>query len=398
MTILPTNRLALAIALALFAPSLWAGEVVLFEGENFQGGSMAVRDVAPNLDPTGFNDRTASISVRDGTWEVCSDADFQGACMQLQPGDYPRLDPPFDRSISSLREVGGAASSGVYTAPAPQLSLGVSVPGVSIGINLPSYPALVPVPGYPVYYAPQLDSNYFFYDGMYWVYQQDNWYASSWYNGPWSLIDPNAVPLYVLRVPVGYYRRPPDYFRGWSSNAPPRWDQHWGNKWAQSHRGWNNWNRNADPAPAPLPAHQGQYAGNGYPAVPQQRALQNQNYRYQPQDPAVRQHYQTQQSVAPAPRGQQQVYAPAARGQQQQSAAPPAARSQQQQSAAPPAPRGPQQQSGSAATQRRAPAPSPQAGPPAGQQRQQQAPAQESTRSRPNLGDKGEQPGGERGR
>ena len=50
---------------------------------------------------------------------------------------------------------------------------------VSIGINLPIYPNLVVVPGYPVYYAPQLNANYFFYDGMYWVYQNDYWYSSS---------------------------------------------------------------------------------------------------------------------------------------------------------------------------------------------------------------------------
>ena len=71
------------------------------------------------------------------------------------------------------------------TSAAAQVSVGVWLPGVSIGINMPVYPTLVLVPGYPVYYAPQLNSNYFFYDGMYWVYQGDNWYASSWYNGPW---------------------------------------------------------------------------------------------------------------------------------------------------------------------------------------------------------------------
>ncbi len=61
-------------------------------------------------------------------------------------------------------------------------------PIVNLGINFPVYPQFQPVPGYPVYYAPQVDANYFFYDGMYWVYQNDNWYASSWYNGPWSLV------------------------------------------------------------------------------------------------------------------------------------------------------------------------------------------------------------------
>ena len=55
-----------------------------------------------------------------------------------------------------------------------QLSIGIGLPGVNIGINFPVYPELVRVPGYPVYYAPQVNSNFFFYDGMYWVYQSDN--------------------------------------------------------------------------------------------------------------------------------------------------------------------------------------------------------------------------------
>ena len=119
------------------------------------------------------------------------------------------------------------------TSAAAQVSIGIGLPGVSIGINLPVYPQLVRVPGYPVYYAPQLNSNYFFYDGMYWVYQEDNWYASSWYNGPWGLVAPEVVPLFVLRIPVRYYRQPPVYFRGWRSDAPPRWGEHWGNAWEQ---------------------------------------------------------------------------------------------------------------------------------------------------------------------
>ena len=102
------------------------------------------------------------------------------------------------------------------TTPAiAQVSIGIGLPGVSIGVNFPVYPQLVRIPGYPVYYAPQVGSNFFFYDGMYWLYQGDNWYASSWYNGPWEFVGPQAVPLYVLRIPVRYYRAPPAYFRGW---------------------------------------------------------------------------------------------------------------------------------------------------------------------------------------
>ena len=129
-----------------------------------------------------------------------------------------------------------------------QVSFSVGVPGLSIGVNVPTYPQLVRVPGYPVYYAPSLNSNYFFYDGMYWVYQGDNWYTSSWYNGPWSLVAPEYVPAYVLRVPVRYYRAPPVYFRGWRADAPPRWGDHWGHSWAQAHQGWDRWDRRAAPA------------------------------------------------------------------------------------------------------------------------------------------------------
>ncbi len=133
------------------------------------------------------------------------------------------------------------------------VGIGVATPGVSIGINVPAYPQLVPVPGYPVYYAPQLNANYFFYDGLYWVYQNDNWYASYWYNGPWWLVEPVDVPLFVLRVPVRYYHAAPVYFRAWQADAPPHWGEHWGRQWEQRRRGWDRWDRSAVPAPAPLP-------------------------------------------------------------------------------------------------------------------------------------------------
>jgi hypothetical protein len=163
---------------------------------------------------------------------------------------------------------------------------------VSIGINLGAYPDLVAVPGYPVYYAPRLDSNLFFYDGLYWVYAQDSWYASSWYDGPWDAVDPEWVPLFVLRVPVRYYRQPPGYFGGWAPEAPPHWGEHWGRNWEQRRSGWDRWDRASAPAPAPLPTYQREYSGERYPGVDQQLALRNQNYHYQPREAAVRQQFQ----------------------------------------------------------------------------------------------------------
>ena len=205
------------------------------------------------------------------------------------------------------------------TTAAAQVSIGIGLPNVSIGINLPLFPELVPVPGYPVYYAPRVDANYFFYDGMYWVYQGDNWYASSWYNGPWWLVDPQVVPLFVLRIPVSYYRQPPSYFRGWRTNSPPRWGEHWGRGWEQRHSGWDRWQRGSVPAPAPLPVYQRQYSGDRYPRVEQQQTLRSKHYRYQPRDKIVRQHFQqqeTQKTPAPAQRGRQET--PPLRTQKQQ--------------------------------------------------------------------------------
>jgi hypothetical protein len=180
---------------------------------------------------------------------------------------------------------------GALTFAPAQVRIGIGLPNVSIGINLPAYPTLVPVPGYPVYYAPGVNGNYFFYDGMYWVFMGDAWYASSWYNGPWAPVDPGAVPLFILRVPVQYYRQPPPFFRGWAGGAPPRWGDHWGPAWVQGHRGWDQWDRHAVPPPARLPDYQRNYAGGRYPRPEQQQALHQQNYHYQPREQVVRDHY-----------------------------------------------------------------------------------------------------------
>jgi hypothetical protein len=188
-----------------------------------------------------------------------------------------------------------------------QISVDVEVPGVNVGINMQSYPELVPVPGYPVYYAPQANSNYFFYDGLYWVYQQDNWYSSSWYNGPWQSVGPMDVPPFVLRIPVRYYREPPEYFRGWSANAPPHWSEHWGRNWEARRSGWDQWDRRAVPRAAPPPDYQRQYSGDRYPRTgEQQYAIRSANYRYQPRDAVTRQDYQQQGNPGSSRAGPQQ--------------------------------------------------------------------------------------------
>jgi hypothetical protein len=105
MRLRQTVRFALGFCLFTVLGTASAAEITLFEGPNFQGRNMTLRGEADNLDRTGFNDLTSSIIVRDGVWEVCVDAYFQGGCTRLRPGEYPQLDRRFDRSISSLRVV-----------------------------------------------------------------------------------------------------------------------------------------------------------------------------------------------------------------------------------------------------------------------------------------------------
>lgn len=266
------------------------------------------------------------------------------------------------------------------TSATAQVSIGIGLPNVSIGINLPLFPEFTRVPGYPVYYAPRVDANYFFYDGMYWVYQDDNWYASSWYNGPWWIVEPEIVPLFILRIPVRYYRQPPAYFRGWRPNAPPRWDQHWGPQWEQRRSGWDRWNRRSAPAPAPLPVYQRQYTGDRYPRVEQQQRLRSQQYRYQPRDRVVREHIQPrveQRAPAPDQRGRQE--APPVRRQETPRATTPL------QPSAPATPRSQPPQRGGENIQRSAPvqAPPQQIAPGVQEQRQQRVPADQEQKQLP---------------
>ena len=186
------------------------------------------------------------------------------------------------------------------------VGIGIHAPGVSIGVNIPAYPRFVRVPNYPVYYDPHLRVNLFFYDGLYWVFQDDNWYTSAWYNGPWDWVDPFDVPVYVLRVPVRYYRVPPPHFRGWRTDAPPRWHEHWGRDWQDRRGGWERRDRHAPPPRAPLPSYQKHYSGDRYPGeFERQREIRTERYRYQPREEFTRR-YEERRSPGegPRPRGE----------------------------------------------------------------------------------------------
>ena len=119
----PVTRIAVAAIFALGATAVLAGEITLYENPGFQGRRMTLRGTTPDLDRTNFNDRAESIVVREGVWEVCTDARFSGRCVRLQPGEYPNLQGDLNNRISSAREVAQ------YAPPPPP----VAAPGPGYG-------------------------------------------------------------------------------------------------------------------------------------------------------------------------------------------------------------------------------------------------------------------------
>jgi len=87
-------------------------------------------------------------------------------------------------------------------------------------VVLAAPPPLEVVPRSPVYYAPSVPYSFFYYDGLYYVYHDSNWFFSLSSNGPWSYLAVGWVPRPVLAVPVRYYRVPPGHAK-W--HGPPPW-------------------------------------------------------------------------------------------------------------------------------------------------------------------------------
>jgi len=80
--------------------------VILYEGPDFGGRSFTINsNYVANLGTTGFNDRASSIRVERGYWIFCSDANFQGECRTLGPGEYARLPGGLNNRVSSARRI-----------------------------------------------------------------------------------------------------------------------------------------------------------------------------------------------------------------------------------------------------------------------------------------------------
>jgi hypothetical protein len=79
--------------------------LILFSGENYSGEAVNVFDPIYALPEIGFNDRTRSVAVLSGAWEICQHSDFTGRCVLLRE-DVPDLRYfDLDGEISSVRPI-----------------------------------------------------------------------------------------------------------------------------------------------------------------------------------------------------------------------------------------------------------------------------------------------------
>ena len=81
--------------------------VDVYADVDFRGQALTLNDDVDNLRNSGLNDRIQSMRVSGGNWEACEDRNYGGSCMVFGPGEYRRLPPQMDQSISSMRRVGG---------------------------------------------------------------------------------------------------------------------------------------------------------------------------------------------------------------------------------------------------------------------------------------------------
>ena len=113
-------KLMLAAAAAAVAATAGAQDIVLYQGENFAGQRYASNESVDDLARVGFNDLASSVTIRGGSWQLCSDSYYRGQCATLRAGDYPSLRAMgLANAISSIREIGWQGG-GQQPGPAPQ--------------------------------------------------------------------------------------------------------------------------------------------------------------------------------------------------------------------------------------------------------------------------------------
>jgi hypothetical protein len=102
------------------------GSIELYDQPGFRGRSLRLESDAEALATSGFNDRAASAVVTQGTWELCTDADYYGDCRAFPPGRYSDLGFGMERRISSARLIRAPREAPIVVTPGDAQSAPIS--------------------------------------------------------------------------------------------------------------------------------------------------------------------------------------------------------------------------------------------------------------------------------
>lgn len=104
------------IATGMLASLAAASDLTLYTDGEFQGRPLNVVIDLRQLASLNFNDRTSSVVIEKGAWVLCTDEDFAGNCVTLEPGRYGSLrELGLDDVITSVRRR-DAVSPGIFRA------------------------------------------------------------------------------------------------------------------------------------------------------------------------------------------------------------------------------------------------------------------------------------------
>jgi uncharacterized protein YcfJ len=96
-------KLALGAAAVVLASQAMA-QITFYEGEGFRGRAVTTDREVRNMERLNFNDRTGSVVVDRGRWEVCEHPRYEGRCAVLRRGNYESLrGTGLEFNVSSVR-------------------------------------------------------------------------------------------------------------------------------------------------------------------------------------------------------------------------------------------------------------------------------------------------------
>jgi hypothetical protein len=105
----------MSIVIFALAQAAGAADLTLYTEGDFQGRPLNVVIDIRQLGSLNFNDRASSVVVEKGAWVLCTDEDFGGKCITLEPGRYGSLKQlGLDDAITSVRRR-DAVSPGIFS-------------------------------------------------------------------------------------------------------------------------------------------------------------------------------------------------------------------------------------------------------------------------------------------